>query len=180
MYTQNYYSLFFLHNKHSTEWFTKNKLTSFAGHCARFSLVRVRTYAGSSPVTTDDASCFDASQLSINTTSSWFPSKAAGRSSWKLLQSSWLCDHERNIVRNHGDLCTKQIKSLLEQTALSHFCLKVVSKNVGPFFWAYGIYIFLFTVLHLCSKLYSFKFLNKFSSLLNFIFMCMNELEYEN
>ena len=36
---------------------------------ARLLLVTLgmQTYAGSSPVTTDDASCFDASQLSINT-----------------------------------------------------------------------------------------------------------------
>ena len=98
----------------------------------------------SSPITTDDASCFDASRLSIKT--SWLfilHVKPSCCSFKKLLQFSWwltscIYKHKKKNRWREGGSMHKMIE-YLSKCPLPHFCLKVVCKKGGIFSGAFSI-----------------------------------------
>ena len=92
-------------------------------------------------VTTDDASSFDAFQVSINTGAPWYTFSEAAI----LMAVVVIVNATRNIMRNEGGgrgggeegLYTKLIEYLSK--CLSHFCFTVVQKRVGASVGSYVI-----------------------------------------
>ena len=91
------------------------------------------------PVTTDNASCFGASWLSINAITANFLYINAQCNFRKPWQSLWLStSHVFETTRKGGRRRMHETNWIFEQTPPPHFCLKVVCKMGGVFLGAYG------------------------------------------
>jgi len=100
----------------------------FAGFCQGFvARSRLEAYVGSSPVTTDNASCFDTSRFST------------------------IIDLECNIMRNRGGICTRLIEYLSKPSLPTQ---SSVQKEGGG---AYFRELMLQLLAHTCSAVDPFE-----------------------
>ena len=118
--TQNYYSLI--------RWPPPTLLLLMLGQ---------QVYTGSSPVTTDDASCFNASRLSINTSAADFPQYTLGSAFFQKAAAVVL------MVRGTkaGSVYTRQKNIRANTPSLLLPQSSMPAKQGGVFSGTYGIFI---------------------------------------
>ena len=112
-------------------------------------------YAGSPPVITDCASCFNVSQLISTQPLLVFCSTHSAKLPFfhKATAVTTIVYLERIIAKNGGNGHMPETNRILEQTSPPHFCLKVVSKRGGEFrkltIVRRCIYIYVYIYIHI-------------------------------